>query len=69
MGAVVDLIRDIEGRQGKAPQADLTAARGHQRQAQFHLHNVEAGNSTGFHAPGEALRILNESTNAAARAA
>jgi nitrite reductase (cytochrome c-552) len=34
-----------------------------QRQAQFRLDFVEAENSTGFHAPGEAARILGESIN------
>jgi nitrite reductase (cytochrome c-552) len=63
MDAVVELIKDIEATQGKAAEADLTAARAHQRKAQFYLDYVEAENSMGFHAPGEALRILNESTN------
>jgi nitrite reductase (cytochrome c-552) len=65
MDAVVELIKDIEASQGKASEADLTTARAHQRKAQFFLDYVEAENSMGFHAPGEALRILNESTNAA----
>jgi nitrite reductase (cytochrome c-552) len=65
MDAVVELIKDIEGSQGKASETDLTAARAHQRKAQFYLDYVEAENSMGFHAPGEALRILTESTNAA----
>jgi nitrite reductase (cytochrome c-552) len=65
MDAVVELIHDIEASQGKAPETDLTTARAHQRKAQFFLDYVEAENSMGFHAPGEALRILNESTNAA----
>jgi nitrite reductase (cytochrome c-552) len=65
MDAVVELIKDIEASQGKASEADLATARAHQRKAQFYLDYVEAENSMGFHAPGEALRILNESTNAA----
>ncbi len=65
MDAVVELIRDIEASQGKGSEADVNAARAHQRKAQFFLDYVEAENSMGFHAPGEALRILNESTNAA----
>ena len=34
-----------------------------QRRAQFYLDFVEAENSTGFHAPQEAARILGESLN------
>jgi nitrite reductase (cytochrome c-552) len=33
------------------------------RKAQFYLDFVEAENSSGFHAPQEALRILGESIN------
>jgi nitrite reductase (cytochrome c-552) len=65
MDAVVELIRDIEANQGKASEADLNAARNYQRKAQFFLDYVEAENSMGFHASGEALRILTESANAA----
>jgi nitrite reductase (cytochrome c-552) len=65
MDAVVELIKDIEANQGKTSEADLTLARNYQRKAQFFLDYVEAENSMGFHAPGEALRILTESTNAA----
>jgi nitrite reductase (cytochrome c-552) len=65
MDAVVELIKDIEGAQGKASEADLNAARNFQRKAQFFLDYVEAENSMGFHASGESLRILTESANAA----
>jgi nitrite reductase (cytochrome c-552) len=41
----------------------LSAARNFQRKAQFYLDFVEAENSTGFHAPQEAARILGESIN------
>ena len=41
--------------------AQLASARDFQRKAQFYLDFVEAENSTGFHAPGEAARILGES--------
>ena len=66
MDAVVALIDDL----GKAMAAgrsddDLALARKLQRQAQFRLDFVEAENSTGFHAPGEAARILAESINLA----
>ena len=39
------------------------AAKKFQRKAQFYLDFVEAENSTGFHAPQEALRVLGESIN------
>ncbi len=66
MDAVVALIDDL----GKAMAAgrsddELALARKLQRQAQFRLDFVEAENSTGFHAPGEAARILAESINLA----
>jgi len=43
--------------------SELSAARNFQRKAQFYLDFVEAENSTGFHAPQEAARILGESIN------
>jgi nitrite reductase (cytochrome c-552) len=67
MDAVVELIKDIEAHQGKAPEAGLNAAREFQRKAQFFLDYVEAENSMGFHASGEALRILTDSTDSARR--
>jgi nitrite reductase (cytochrome c-552) len=62
MDAVVALIGDIKSAKaaGKA-DADLAEARKLQRRAQFMLDFVEAENSTGFHAPEEAERILAES--------
>jgi nitrite reductase (cytochrome c-552) len=65
MDAVVELINDIAAAQGKGSEADLALARNYQRKAQFFLDYVEAENSMGFHASGEALRILTESANAA----
>jgi nitrite reductase (cytochrome c-552) len=59
MDALVDLIRDLQAAGGT--DATLAAARGYQRRAQFYLDFVEAENSTGFHAPEEAARILGES--------
>jgi nitrite reductase (cytochrome c-552) len=53
MDALIQLIDDT----------DLATARDFQRKAQFYLDFVEAENSTGFHAPGEAARILAESIN------
>jgi len=64
MAAVVGLIGDLKDAKaaGKS-DADLKTARYLQRRAQFFLDFVEAENSTGFHAPQEAARILGESMN------
>jgi nitrite reductase (cytochrome c-552) len=64
MDALMGLIADLEKAKaaGKS-DADLEAARYLQRRAQFYLDFVEAENSTGFHAPQEALRILGDSVN------
>jgi nitrite reductase (cytochrome c-552) len=57
--ALVALIGDLKAaRDAGTADAALEGARGHQRRAQFLLDFVEAENSTGFHAPGEALRLL-----------
>lgn len=59
MDAVVALIADIREARGKgATDAQLAPAWGFQRRAQFYVDFVEAENSTGFHAPGESLRVL-----------
>ncbi|MCI0403500.1 MAG: ammonia-forming cytochrome c nitrite reductase subunit c552 [Acidobacteria bacterium] len=64
MTALVELINDIKvARTGGATDAELSKARDFQRKAQFLLDFVEAENSTGFHAPQEAARILGESIN------
>jgi nitrite reductase (cytochrome c-552) len=65
LDALMDLLADIEA----AAKADSTApavaeARKWQRQAQFYADFVEAENSMGFHAPGEAARILGMSIDA-----
>jgi nitrite reductase (cytochrome c-552) len=62
MDALMDLIADLKSAKtaGKS-DAELSAARTFQRKAQFYLDFVEAENSTGFHAPQEAARILGES--------
>ena len=62
MNALTALIADL-GRAAAArrPEAELARARDFQRRAQFYLDFVEAENSTGFHAPQEAARILAES--------
>jgi nitrite reductase (cytochrome c-552) len=61
MDALVALIGDLKGAVAAGrPDAELAAARDFQRKAQFYLDFVEAENSTGFHAPQEAARILAE---------
>jgi nitrite reductase (cytochrome c-552) len=62
MDALVALIEDLSAaKAGGASEASLAEARRLQRHAQFRLDFVEAENSTGFHAPEEAQRILAES--------
>jgi nitrite reductase (cytochrome c-552) len=64
MDALMDLISDLKsGKASGKSDAELNAARNFQRKAQFYLDFVEAENSTGFHAPQEAARILGESIN------
>jgi nitrite reductase (cytochrome c-552) len=64
MDALVQLIGDLKAAKDAGhPDEKLAAARGFQRKAQFYLDFVEAENSMGFHAPGEAARILGESMN------
>lgn len=64
MDALMDLIADIKAaRESGRSDAELAAPRDFQRKAQFYLDFVEAENSTGFHAPEEAARILGESIN------
>jgi nitrite reductase (cytochrome c-552) len=62
MDALMDLIKDLKAAKsaGKT-DSELGAAQNFQRKAQFYLDFVEAENSTGFHAPQEAARILGES--------
>jgi nitrite reductase (cytochrome c-552) len=64
MDALVELIGDLKSaRAGSATEQQISAAQDFQRKAQFYLDFVEAENSSGFHAPQEALRILGESIN------
>ena len=64
MDALMDLIDEIKSaRDAGAADSALAEARNFQRKAQFYLDFVEAENSTGFHAPQEALRILTESVD------
>jgi nitrite reductase (cytochrome c-552) len=68
MNAVVALIGDLESAASAGGDAAaLESARRLQRQAQFLLDFVEAENSTGFHAPQEAARILAESIDLSRR--
>lgn len=60
--ALMALIDDLKSAKAAgASDEALKEAREFQRKAQFYFDFVEAENSTGFHAPGEAARILGES--------
>lgn len=62
MDALMELIAEIKSAMEKGATDDqLKVARDYQRKAQFYLDFVEAENSTGFHAPQEAARILAKS--------
>ena len=64
MDALVELIGDLKSaRTANRPEPQISSAQDFQRKAQFYLDFVEAENSSGFHAPQEALRILGESIN------
>ena len=66
MDALVALIGDIKAAKAAgASDGQLAVARKHQRTAQFMVDFVEAENSMGFHAPGEAVRILGQSIDQA----
>ena len=58
----MDLIKDLKtAKAAGKTDADLAKGQDFQRKAQFYLDFVEAENSSGFHAPQEAARILGES--------
>jgi nitrite reductase (cytochrome c-552) len=62
MDALVALIADLKvARAAGKTDSELATARDFQRKAQFFVDFAEAENSTGFHAPQEAARILAES--------
>jgi nitrite reductase (cytochrome c-552) len=64
MSALMGLIDDLKAaRAAGKSDTDLKTALYLQRRAQFYLDFVEAENSTGFHAPQEAARVLGESIN------
>ncbi len=58
MDAVLALTKDIEKVKATATPEQLSKARDFQRKAQFLLDFAEAENSSGFHAPQEAARIM-----------
>ncbi|MDP2388777.1 MAG: ammonia-forming cytochrome c nitrite reductase subunit c552, partial [Acidobacteriota bacterium] len=59
MDALMALIADIKtAKAAGATDAELEAARRHQRRGQFLLDFIEAENSMGFHADQEAMRVL-----------
>jgi nitrite reductase (cytochrome c-552) len=61
LDALMDLIEEIARlRAAGASDAQLAPAWQAQRKAQFFIDLVEAENSTGFHAPGEMLRVLTQ---------
>ena len=64
MDALVELIGEIkQAASVDASSPKIAQAQGYQRKAQFYLDFVEAENSSGFHAPQEAMRILGEALN------
>ncbi len=66
MDALMALIADIKAaKEAGATDEALATARSLQRRSQFLLDFVEAENSTGFHAPGEAARLLAQSVDLA----
>ncbi|MGH9869613.1 MAG: ammonia-forming cytochrome c nitrite reductase subunit c552 [Candidatus Polarisedimenticolia bacterium] len=68
MDALVALIADLKAaREAGVGEAGLAPARAQQRSAQFLLDFVEAENSSGFHAPQEAARLLTLSIDASRR--
>lgn len=65
--ALDDLIKDIEKavKDKSATPENIEIARNYQRRASFYIDWIVSENSNGFHAPGEALRVLNDATDAA----
>lgn len=64
MDALMDLIKDLKAaRAANVSTNQIATAQDFQRKAQFYLDFIEAENSSGFHAPQEALRVLGESIN------
>ncbi len=66
MDAIVALINDIaEAHKAGSSDTELATARDMHRKSQFLFDFVEAENSTGFHAPGESLRVLSHAIDLA----
>jgi nitrite reductase (cytochrome c-552) len=66
MNAVVALIADLKkAKDGGSPPEGFAVAQQLHRRSQFLLDFIEAENSTGFHAPGEAARVLARSVDLA----
>ncbi len=67
--ALYDLISDIKAAKdrGGVPEDQMNAALQAQRKASFLIDYVNAENSSGFHAPQETLRILNDATDVVRR--
>lgn len=64
LDALMDLIADLEKANAAGREDEgFRAAQRMQRRAQFFIDFVEAENSTGFHAPQEAARVLGEAMN------
>jgi len=65
--ALSEFITDLEkaAKDPKTNKDDLEAARAYQRKASFYIDWIVSENSNGFHAPGEALRVLNDANDAA----
>ncbi len=64
LDALIDLIADLQAaRNAGRPAGELATAQAMQRRAQFYIDFIEAENSTGFHAPQEAARVLGEAMN------
>lgn len=65
MDAVVALVDDLAVARESASSESLGKAQSFHRRAQFLLDFIEAENSTGFHAPQEAARVLAQSIDLA----
>jgi len=68
MDALLDLIADLKTARAAGDTATaFKQAQRFQRHAQFYLDFIEAENSSGFHAPQEALRVLGQSIDLSRR--
>jgi len=68
MDALIDLVADLKAARAVGDTAAaFRQAQQLQRHAQFYLDFIEAENSSGFHAPQEALRVLGQSIDLSRR--